>query len=223
MTAESPHNTAQRRNLYGRISCVSYAGFALGLGCLSRTNFTVRIGGAILCLATTALFVYMRRTITKMFVHFCATARKTDMENITHSYEIPISVDGVQTPSEQGPAGFWVAVIESPENKTSEVVGYLGLDYRANSDPSSGELRRMIVSMHHRRRRIGSLLITAAMDHARRHSPPLQTLDLETTEFQPGALKLYEGHGYSLVGTRMMRMGPLFSMTVFRLRRRVMD
>ncbi|KAF7328525.1 hypothetical protein MVEN_02539900 [Mycena venus] len=165
----------------------------------------------------------MRRTITRMFVHFCATARETDMADIPHSYEVPLSVDGIHLPLEQGPAGFWVAAIESPDRKTSEVVGYLGLDYHANPDPSSGELRRMIVSVNHRRRKIASLLITASIDHARRHAPPLETLDLETTEFQPGARKLYENHGFSVVGTRIMRMGPLFSMTVLRLRRKVID
>lgn len=99
----------------------------------------------------------------------------------------------------------------------------LPVDYRASPDPSSGELRRMIVSMRHRRRRIASLLITATIDHARRHAPPLETLDLETTEFQPGARKLYEKHGFSVVGSRIMRMGPLVSATVFRLRRKVLD
>jgi ribosomal protein S18 acetylase RimI-like enzyme len=97
------------------------------------------------------------------------------------------------------------------------------VDYRASPDSSSGELRRMIVSMRHRRRRIASLLITATIDHARRHAPPLETLDLETTEFQPGARKLYEKHGFAVVGSRIIRMGPLVSATVFRLRRKVLD
>jgi len=81
----------------------------------------------------------------------------------------------------------------------------------------------MIVSMNHRRRKIGSLLITAAVDHARKHSPPLITLDLETTEFQPGAQKLYENHGFILVGQRTMRISRFFSMTVVRLRRKISD
>jgi hypothetical protein len=49
------------------------------------------------------------------------------MANITEAYEIPSAVDGVGSPKEQGPGGFWVAVLESPERKTSEVVGYVGL------------------------------------------------------------------------------------------------
>ncbi|KAJ7660398.1 acyl-CoA N-acyltransferase [Mycena polygramma] len=220
---ESPHNVAQQRNLTGRISCVAYLGFVLGLGCLWKRNLAAQVSGAALCLGATALFFYMRHSITQMFVVFCATARKTDMADIPTSYDVPSAINGVQSPTPQGPAGFWVAVIESPTSKKSEVVGYLGLDYRASPDPLSGELRRMIVSMNHRRRRIGSLLITAAMGHARHHAPPLETLDLETSEFQPGARKLYENHGFSLVGTRIMRMGPIFSMTVLRLRRQVRD
>ncbi|KAJ7766981.1 hypothetical protein DFH07DRAFT_736956 [Mycena maculata] len=61
------------------------------------------------------------------------------------------------------------------------------------------------------------------MDHARGRSPPLETLDLETSEFQPGARKLYEKHGFSVVGSHVMRTGPLFSMKVFRFHRRVAD
>ncbi|KAJ7359837.1 acyl-CoA N-acyltransferase [Mycena albidolilacea] len=224
---ESPHNTAQARNLYSRISCLAYFGCALGLWCLCSRNIVLRISGGALTLGAAALFIYMRRSITKMFVDFCANARATDMADICHSYEVPLPVDGVQAPVPQGPAGFWVAAIESPESKTSEVVGYLGLDYRggatAISDPSTGELRRMIVSMNHRRRKIGSLLMTAAMDHARRHMPPLETLDLETSEFQPGARKLYEKHGFSFVGKRTLRSSPLFSMAVLRFRRRILD
>jgi hypothetical protein len=46
------------------------------------------------------------------------------MANITEAYEIPSAVG---SPKEQGPGGFWVAVLESPERNTSEVVGYVGL------------------------------------------------------------------------------------------------
>ncbi|KAJ7690828.1 hypothetical protein B0H17DRAFT_1064013 [Mycena rosella] len=219
---ESPCNTALRRNWSSRVACATYVGFALGLVCLWNKNPLLRLCGAIFCVGAAGLLVCVRRAIIQMFAVFCATARKTDMADIPASYEVPLSVDGIQPPPEQGPGGFWIAAIDSPDLKTSEVVSYLGLDYRANADPSSGELRRMIVSMHHRRRRIASLLITAAMEHAR-HSPPLESLDLETTEFQPGAQKLYENHGFSVVGSRVMRMGPLFSMTVLRFRRRLAE
>ncbi|KAJ7146691.1 acyl-CoA N-acyltransferase [Mycena epipterygia] len=188
-------------------------------------NPVFQLGGVALCLGASTLFFCVRTAITKIFVNYCSTARNTDMADIPSSYEIPPSpsMSDRKGPPAQGPGGFWVAVIESPDHKTSEVVGYLGLDYRVNPDPSAGELRRMMVSMHHRRRKIASLLIAAVLDHAQHLSPPLKTLDLETTEFQPGARKLYESYGFSLVGSRIMRMGPLFSMTMLRLRRRVAE
>ncbi|KAJ7032904.1 hypothetical protein C8F04DRAFT_639877 [Mycena alexandri] len=207
-----------QQNFTRSISCLTYLGVLFGLGCVWQKNLALRLAGSVLTLGSAALFAYVRKMTTKMFVDFCAKARETDMKDIMHSYEIPHSADAVQ-----GPGGFWVAAIESLDKKTSEVVGYLGLDYRVDPGPTSGELRRMIVSMNHRRRKIGSLLITAAVDHARKHSPPLITLDLETTEFQPGAQKLYENHGFILVGQRTMRISRFFSMTVVRLRRKISD
>ncbi|KAJ6452032.1 hypothetical protein C8R47DRAFT_940258, partial [Mycena vitilis] len=68
----------------------------------------------------------------------------------------------------------------------------------ATVNPSLGELRRMIVSKNHRRKHIGALLFTAVMAHARQFTPPLATLELVTTEYQPGAVKLYEKFGFSV-------------------------
>ncbi|KAJ7739234.1 hypothetical protein DFH07DRAFT_78715 [Mycena maculata] len=217
---ESPRNVALRRNLSSPISCLAYTGFGLGAACFMRQNYIFRIGGAALCLAAATLFICVRRSITKMFLDFCASARKTDMANIPKSYEVPLPLNDVQPFPPQGPGGFWVAAIESPNQKTSEVVGYVGADYHANTDPSSAELRRMIVSMRLRRRGIGSLLISAVIAHAQSLAPLLETLELETTEFQPGPRKLYEKHGFSFVGTRVIRM-PLFQVTVLRFRRKV--
>ncbi|KAJ7896644.1 hypothetical protein B0H14DRAFT_2678173 [Mycena olivaceomarginata] len=174
-----PHNTAQARNLSSRISCLAYFGCALGLWCLCSRNIVLRISGGALTLGATALFIYMRRSITKMFVDFCANARATDMADICHSYEVA------------NPSGC--------KNLGSDTAG----GATAISDPSTGELRRMIVSMNHRRRKIGSLL------HDRGDGP-------RTCEFQPGARKLYEKYGFSFVGTRTLRSSPLFSMTVLR-------
>ncbi|KAF7351492.1 putative acetyltransferase protein [Mycena sanguinolenta] len=200
-------------------------GGALGLGSyVWSTNPAVRMAGGALALCATALFAYRRHSITKMFVHFCATARATDMADIPRTYEVPVSEDGTKPQSQpQGPSAFWVAVIESPDYNTSEIVGYLGLDYHANSDPSTAELRRLTVSARHRRRKIASLLMSAALAHARLYRPLLTTLELETSEFQPGARRLYENLGFSLVGSRIMRIGPLFAMTVIRLRRNILD
>jgi ribosomal protein S18 acetylase RimI-like enzyme len=81
----------------------------------------------------------------------------------------------------------------------------------------------MFVSMHHRRRGIGSQLIDVALDHVRRLRPPLETLELETSELQLVAQRLYEKHGFRLVGTRVMRMGVLSSLTMLRFRRTLVE
>ncbi|KAJ7108395.1 hypothetical protein C8R43DRAFT_1044223 [Mycena crocata] len=132
---ESPRNTALRRNLTSRISCACYATFLLGAGCVGLSQHThttstaltrtiLKLGGGALCLGATLLFAYVRRTITGVFMHFCNTACRTDMADITASYEIPAEGEEVK----QGPAGFWVAVVEAPDGKEEEeVVGYLGL------------------------------------------------------------------------------------------------
>ncbi|KAJ7642248.1 acyl-CoA N-acyltransferase [Roridomyces roridus] len=210
---ESPRNTALRRSVTSLQAILAYIAFALGLMTLSCSRRDVRIVGGTLCTASLLFLLYLWRAIHNLFVNFCINARNTDMADIAKSYEIPDDIG-----AEQGPGAFFVAVIESTEE--SEVVGYLGLDYHANDDPTSGELRRMIVSPRHRRRKIGSLLINAAMAHARSRSPPLLTMDLETTEFQPGAQKLYTRHGFAVVGSRIMRLG-VVQATVFRFRRMV--
>ncbi|KAJ7899271.1 acyl-CoA N-acyltransferase [Mycena olivaceomarginata] len=217
--SDSPRNAALRQSLTSRISLVVYTGFAVGIGCFWSSHVILRACGVLLCLFAAALLGYYQRSITKMFVDYCANARKADMADIMDSYELSLSANGLS--AQKGPGGFWVAVIESPEHNTAEVVGTLGLDHRGTPDPATGELRRMIVSMRHRRRKIGTLLMDAALEHARRFAPLLQTLDLETTNFQPGARMLYEKYGFVVVSTRTMHMSPLFSMTAFRYRRKV--
>jgi hypothetical protein len=59
------------------------------------------------------------------------------------------------------------------------------------------------------------------LDHAQRLAPLLETLELEISEFQPGARRLYEKHGFSLVETRVIPTKPLFSFNVLRLRKRL--
>ncbi|KAJ7868687.1 acyl-CoA N-acyltransferase [Mycena leptocephala] len=236
---DSPRNTALRRNLNSGVSCATYAGFVLGLGCICscRSSFFQLVGIA-LCIVSLALFLFVRRSITNMFLDVCATARTTDLADIAAFYTVPQPADRAQIASKHGPSGFWVAVLASAGHPSSQVVGFLGLGmshiiYKSRINPtssppadcqkdaasSSGELRRMFVSMNHRRRGIGSQLISVALDHVRRLSPPLETLELETSELQLVAQRLYEKHGFRLVGTRVMRMGVLSSLTMLRFRR----
>ncbi|KAJ7620326.1 acyl-CoA N-acyltransferase [Roridomyces roridus] len=213
---ESPRNTALRRSLTRPVALLAYSGLLLGSATLYLSlNPILRVSGITICTASLALLLYFWHSIHIWFINYCLHARRTDMKDITKTYEIPADGSGL----EQGPGGFFVAAIE--DGKSSEVVGYLGLDYHVSSDPTSAEFRRMMVSSRHRRRRIASLLLGAAIAHARTRSPPLLTLDLETTEFQPGARKLYERHGFEVVRSSLMTEGLFFRARMLRLRRSV--
>jgi hypothetical protein len=120
--AGSPQKGAQHRNITRPISFLAYAGFLAGLGFMSTASHIHRLTGAALSLSSAALFFYIRWRIKRWFVNFCATARETDMKNITESYGISFTADGVYLPEKQGAGGFWVAVLEVPECQALEVL-----------------------------------------------------------------------------------------------------
>ncbi|KAJ7909960.1 hypothetical protein B0H13DRAFT_2329769 [Mycena leptocephala] len=196
---DSPRNTALRRSLSSPISCVAYLSFLVGLSGLCTTNPALRIGETTLALGAIGVFIYLRHSITKMFVDFCASARATDMADMARSYDVPVLLpllaDGRQ--------------MRSPDEKTKgqPVVGYLGLDHHATADPTCSQLRHLIVSSHHRRRKIGTVLINAAIEHARSCTPPLGILELEVSEFEPEARSWYERLGFSVVAMHRILFG----------------
>ncbi|KAJ6459969.1 hypothetical protein C8R45DRAFT_778405, partial [Mycena sanguinolenta] len=154
--------------------------------------------GAALCLCSITLFLCVRWSITIFFEEVCSSAFKTDLADIAAAYKFPPLINRTQFQSKGELSTFWVAVLENPKHNRSQVIGFLGLDYQLLGDPSSAELRRMFVSMHHRRRGVGSQLIRVAVAHVQRFAPPLTTLVLETSELQPAARALYEKHGFAL-------------------------
>ncbi|KAJ7073639.1 acyl-CoA N-acyltransferase [Mycena amicta] len=216
----SPGEAAVRRTLSTSAAFASYALFIAG--CLLCVN-NARIAGVILCLLAISTILHLRNGAVQTFKKFCAMARQTDMKDISTYYKI--SAGQALTP-----AGFWVAVIEAESpGSVDEVVGYFGMEHLP-SRPAVGHLRRMIVSPYHRRRRIGSLIMSAMIEHAQKHSPsgtlggPLTMLELETTAFQPGARALYEKFGFRLVGSRVMPLAKpalLNSVRVLRFQRPV--
>ncbi|KAJ7628027.1 hypothetical protein DFH06DRAFT_1338852 [Mycena polygramma] len=216
---DSPCTIALHRNLNTRISYLTYAGLSLGILAIliSRSSVT-RLTGVLLCAISLALFFSIRRSITNMFLDVCATARGTDLADIAAFYGVPLPEDRAQIPRRAGRGGFWVAAIELPyeQHKSSEVIGCLGL--AGYIDASTDELRRMFVGMHHRRRGVATQLLRTALNHARRFGPPLETLELETSEFQIGARRLYGKHGFSVIETRAMGMGIMSKMLMLRFR-----
>jgi ribosomal protein S18 acetylase RimI-like enzyme len=83
------------------------------------------------------------------------------------------------------------------------------LDHHATADPTCSQLRHLIVSSHHRRRKIGTVLINAAIEHARSCTPPLGMLELEVSEFEPEARSWYERLGFSVVGMHRIFCWPV--------------
>ncbi|KAJ7263093.1 acyl-CoA N-acyltransferase [Mycena rebaudengoi] len=218
---ESPCNATLYAYLFRPISCVAYGLFILGLMLFRQDVYSLKVAACFISLGALALFSSVRYSIIRGYLNVCASAKRTDMADISTTYRVPLAVQDLDSTSVQGPGGFWVAVIESVDKSTSKVVGYLGSDYHADDNPTSSELRRMIVSMHHRRRGIGTLLIHAVLAHSKNHRIPLLTLDLETSEFQPGARALYEQNGWEYIGQRPFYMGPFVSVGLLRFRRKV--
>ncbi|KAF7342368.1 N-acetyltransferase domain-containing protein [Mycena venus] len=224
-TRSDPRGKHQtRRNLFSLVSCATYTVFLLGLWYLGGHGNLSRLSGAALCITSAALFVYRRLSITNFFLDVCAIALKADLADIASAYKVSLPIERAQFPNfRRGPSGFWVAALDNNNrNQSSQVIGFLGLDFSPSAvSPSCAELRRMFVSVRHRRRGVGSQLIDVALAHARQFSPPLETLEIETSEFQPTAQRLYEKHGFSFAGKRIMRMGPLSSITMLRFRRAI--
>ncbi|KAJ7328040.1 acyl-CoA N-acyltransferase [Mycena albidolilacea] len=217
--ADSPCNVALRRNVGSRIACICYTLFVLGIWMLSGANNLSRAGGITICVSSAALFFYVRWSIKNFFLEVCAIALKADLADITAAYKLSPPIYRAQFPPKPDPNGFWVAVSETSGQHCSQVIGFLGLEYPVGGDPSSAELRRMFISMHHRRRGIASQLIRTALSHAQQFNPPLRTLVLETSEFQLAAQRLYEKHGFVFAERRVMRMGLLSSVSLLRFRR----
>ncbi|KAJ6459177.1 hypothetical protein C8R47DRAFT_994759 [Mycena vitilis] len=221
---DSPCTIALRRNLCARISCMTYASLSLGFLVIYAARSSVtRFTGGLLCAISLAFFFSIRRSITNMFLDVCATACSTDLSDIAASYTVPLPGDGAHNPRRAGQGGFWVAAIEQPygQHKSSEVVGCLGLGallWFLLYYPLTGELRRMFVGMHYRRRGVATQLLITALDHARRFGPPLETLELETSEFQSGAQELYERRGFRVIETRVMGMGIMSKISMLRFR-----
>jgi GNAT superfamily N-acetyltransferase len=199
---------------------------------LSGASSLSRAGGIAICISSAALFFYAHWSIKNFFLEVCAIALKADLADITAAYKLSPHIYPKPDPN-----GFWVAVSENSGQHYSQVIGFLGLgtspqhlivltltlsllsaEYPVGGDPSSAELRRMFISMHHRRRGVASQLIRTALSHAQQFNPPLRTLVLETSEFQLAAQRLYEKHGFVFAERRVMRIGLLSSVSMLRFR-----
>ncbi|KAJ7747805.1 acyl-CoA N-acyltransferase [Mycena metata] len=213
---DSVRNAALGRSF---ISFARYTACGLGLLLLPRWDldqFHLPVGGVAICLISMALFLVERRSITATFLSECKTAQNTDLADIAAFYKVSLGDPSERNrPQILGPSGFWVAALES-KGETSQVVGCLGLDCHRRADELRGELRRMFVSRHYRRHGIGFRLLSEVISHARGFTTLPMTMELETSELQLAAQSLYKKHGFSVVGTRVIPMGRLSPLSMFR-------
>ncbi|KAJ7165458.1 hypothetical protein C8R43DRAFT_1164675 [Mycena crocata] len=218
---DSPRNIAIRRKaLFAVGILLSFAGVAFAIGALTST-FNYPSHTALLFLAVLPVcavgsaYVYIHTTITRFFLDLYARACATDLADVRAAYGVP---DPDPQGREQSSGGFWVAVVDGDvgsaheSEKGEKVIGCIGL---ACSEYPSLSIRRMFVSVKHRRRGAGSALLCATVEHARCIAPPPPPdvspleLTLDTSEFQPGAINLYMKHGFEQCGTFWMELGSL--------------
>ncbi|KAF9460860.1 acyl-CoA N-acyltransferase [Collybia nuda] len=94
-----------------------------------------------------------------------------------------------------GSRGFWVA------EEGNTIIGFVGLDLGASEEENIGEVRRMIVSPSHRRRGVGKELMDVVDKHAKANG--IIALELTTSDFNVGALKMYKNNGWRLKRPRI--------------------
>ncbi|KAK1234175.1 hypothetical protein PQX77_002601 [Marasmius sp. AFHP31] len=162
-------------------------------------------------LLTTLYLAILFHGRTSLYVNFAYSSCKDDLSKIVDHYELKRIADGGMEGmggegeweyETTGPKGFWVAEIGE------EVVGCVGLDISSLHGPPHGEMRRMVVSPHHRRLGIAQKLNAVFEAHARKYA--LESIVLTTTEFQPGPRVLYEKNGYFVDSTKLMPSGVMW-------------
>ncbi|KDR76846.1 hypothetical protein GALMADRAFT_247155 [Galerina marginata CBS 339.88] len=235
----SPVNQFLKHQLRKPFAFVFYALFAIGLGVGIRpplpptgghlapetARALVRAAGFITSATAAWLFFGWRRQIFRRYKMHFDTAPKGDMaEPGKHYWGINGSVtEGAKV---DNPNGFWVAEIANGKDE-GKIVGCVGLDVSTNPDPTSAELRRMVVSPDYQRLGIGSRLLEHLLAHARAfhdaHPGKLESIWLSTSMYQMQAMKLYERYGFSegpkkVIGLKYLFITDKASLHFFKLK-----
>ncbi|PPQ96667.1 hypothetical protein CVT26_010292 [Gymnopilus dilepis] len=176
--SNSPAHVALNRQLLRRPSLAMYAAFTAGLLLASRPG--TRIPGILLSAGVASIFLSWRRYLWTRFRNFYQSALQQDLADIGRHY----------TPE---PSAFWVAEIERGKD-AGKIIGCVGLDASTTPDPSTVEIRRMVVSPKYQRHGVGSRLLNTAIDHTRAHG--LSRINLSTSMYQEPAIRLYESFGF---------------------------
>ncbi|KAJ6479952.1 acyl-CoA N-acyltransferase [Mycena vitilis] len=159
-----------------------------------------------------AIFFATRMAITSAMKAFCERALAADMLDIEKHYAAPAAFFVAARPGEGDKK------LDDAE-KTEEVVGFVGLEYFPDKKSHIAEMRRMVVAAKHRRKGVATLLMNKVIAQAE-SIRGLDSIELGTSEFQPGARKLYEHLGWEFQRTTE-EMAGILTAKIFRLQRAV--
>ncbi|KAJ7184697.1 hypothetical protein C8R46DRAFT_465479 [Mycena filopes] len=155
------------------------------------------LAAIVLLLMGLAAFIALQMTLTSSLRGFCDKALETDLRDIPAHYAAPsvflVAVRPAAAATVEG--ADKLAVGEEVE----EVLGFVGLEFKSEKDPKPAELRRIVVSPHHRRRGLASRLLLEALKHGETVRG-MQTVKVGASQYQPGARKLFEKLGWVRVG-----------------------
>ncbi|KAF8997639.1 acyl-CoA N-acyltransferase [Cyathus striatus] len=142
----------------------------------------------MLCLFSAGSFLSYMALVNHAFVGYCKYIVNTDLNDIVSRYQSPEALKkGGQ---------FWV--VENVDKDS--IIACIGLD--ASGHETTLDLRRMCVHPAYHRLGLGHHLINALLAHVLKHnarcSPGLRATDivLSTSSYHPGALTMYEQHGW---------------------------
>ncbi|KAG5647828.1 hypothetical protein DXG03_007752 [Asterophora parasitica] len=200
--AGSPRQVALDTLLFRPISLFAYAlillGFAILVWSPQHKNW-----GALLSVGVATLFLSYRFLLSDSFIYYCMKALRTDLADIAKHYSMVSSGTSTEELAPSGPSAFWVVECESRDEKGVEIVGAVALDCYEKDGILQGELRRMGVSPHHRRKGIAALLLRALIAHAKDNGIP--TVWLGTTEYQQPAMDMYKKYGWVESGKEILK------------------
>ncbi|KAJ3508493.1 hypothetical protein NLJ89_g5722 [Agrocybe chaxingu] len=184
----APVTIALKHQIYKPFSWVLYTLFAGGLA-LSRHSST-QVTGMAMSATVLGLFLAWRRTIWSKFKAFCQAAVDGDLSDIGKSYSAVLPDS-----SKLDSSGFWVAEVADGA-EVGKIIGAVGLASSTNTDPTTAELRRLVVSPSYQGHGVGSLLVNTLLEHARTRG--LTSVFLSTSMYQRPAMQLYEHLGFVL-------------------------
>ncbi|KAK7467274.1 hypothetical protein VKT23_004331 [Stygiomarasmius scandens] len=168
---------------------------------MSGRTSIVMLSCALLDIVFMGMFTYAS---IEVFVDAVSDTLRSDLEDPVAYYQMVPMEDGADASKYilSGVKALWVAELKTSANDT-QIVGMIALDLVPNSSTKTGEIRRMFVSPLFRRVGVASSLMRVCESRAKAYG--LSRIVLNTSEYQTGAMRLYEGAGYRIYNRRELR------------------